>query len=61
MKKVLIEVLIKVNLLHHKTATCTRDIISNAPTVNTSNRRDVLHVLITSLTSECLPIYNFDK
>ena len=29
------------NLLRHKTATCTRDIISNVTAVNTINRRDV--------------------
>ena len=47
------------NLLHHKTATCTRDKISNVPTVNTINRRGVFAcTFITSLNS---PIYNLDK
>ena len=48
--------------IHHKTATCIRDIISNAPASNAINRRSVLSVyFITLLTSQYLSIYKLHK
>ena len=35
------KVLMNLHLCHTKTATCTRDIISNVPAINTINRHDV--------------------
>ena len=48
--------------IYHKTATCTHDIISNAPAINAINRRSVFSVyFITSLTSQYLSMYNLHK
>ena len=56
------QVLMNLHLRHTKTAACTQDIISNAPTINTINMCSFLHVLhyIVDFII-CADIYNLDK